>query len=51
MLIGAGVILGGGIGAAIGVARPDLGTSTGLWIGGMIGLGLGMLASYMRSSS
>jgi hypothetical protein len=35
-----------GIGAAVGTAIDDL--STGIWIGAVIGVGLGMLVSYFR---
>jgi hypothetical protein len=40
-------VLGVGIGAAVGVAIGDLGT--GIWIGAVIGTGLAMLASHLRS--
>jgi len=45
-LVGAGAVLGVGIGAAVGTAIDDL--STGIWIGAVIGVGLGMLVSYFR---
>lgn len=37
-------VLGAGIGAAIGAVTDNLGS--GIWIGGAIGVGLGMLAGY-----
>ena len=40
-LIPALSVLGAGIGAAIGAATDNLGT--GIWIGGVIGVGLAML--------
>lgn len=39
--VAAGAILGTGVGAAIGAATGDLGT--GLWIGGVIGVGAAFL--------
>ena len=45
-LIGAGSVLGVGIGAAVGGATGDLGT--GIWIGAVIGVGLGMLVGALR---
>jgi hypothetical protein len=45
-LIGAGSVLGVGIGAAVGAATGNLGT--GIWIGAVIGVGLGMLAGILR---
>jgi uncharacterized membrane protein len=47
MLYAIGAVLGVGIGAAVGVAIGDLGT--GIWIGAVIGTGLAMLASHLRS--
>jgi hypothetical protein len=41
-----GAVLGVGVGAAVGVAIGDLGT--GIWIGSTIGVGLAMLANYLR---
>ncbi|MBR56790.1 MAG: hypothetical protein CMH54_01900 [Myxococcales bacterium] len=41
LVIGGGTLLGGGIGAALGASKGDV--TQGLWIGGMIGTGLGML--------
>ena len=41
-----GAVLGFGFGAAAGVALGDLGT--GIWIGSTIGVGLAMLANYLR---
>lgn len=43
-LFAAGAILGTGIGAAVGAIMDNL--STGIWIGGVIGIGLAMLASF-----
>ncbi len=40
-MYGAGAVLGGGIGAAVGYGIGDL--QTGIWIGGMIGVGLALL--------
>ena len=45
-LHGAGVILGSGLGAAVGVAMGDV--LTGTWIGALIGLGLALLYSAIR---
>lgn len=47
MLVGAGSVLGVGIGAAVGTAMDSLGT--GIWIGAVIGVGLGMLGMYLAS--
>lgn len=43
-LFAAGAVLGTGIGAAVGAIMDNL--STGIWIGGVIGIGLAMLASF-----
>lgn len=45
--VAAGAILGTGVGAAIGAATGDLGT--GLWIGGVIGVGAAFLWNAMGS--
>ncbi len=42
----AGSVLGVGVGAAIGYAIGDLGN--GIWIGAVIGVGLALLADYIR---
>jgi hypothetical protein len=47
LVYGAGAILGVGIGAAVGVGMDDM--TTGLWIGGVIGIGLAMLASVFMT--
>ncbi|HEX6221180.1 MAG TPA: hypothetical protein VF115_08815 [Acidimicrobiia bacterium] len=44
MLVGAGAVPGVGIGAAVGTAMDDL--STGIWIGAVIGVGLGLLGQF-----
>ena len=41
-----GAVLGVGLGAAAGVAMDNV--NQGLWIGGMIGVGLAMLVSFIR---
>ena len=46
LLVAIGSILGVGIGAAVGWAVGDW--VTGLWIGAIIGVGLGMLAMYIQ---
>ena len=46
MAYAVGAVLGVGLGAAAGVALGDLGT--GIWIGSTIGVGLAMLANYLR---
>ena len=43
----AGSVLGVGIGAAVGYAIDDMGN--GIWIGAVIGVGLAMLADYIRT--
>jgi hypothetical protein len=46
----AGAVLGTGVGAAVGAATGDLGT--GMWIGGMIGVGLAFAVNaFARSRS
>ncbi len=45
--VAAGAILGTGVGAAIGAATGDLGT--GLWIGGVIGVGAAFLWNAVGS--
>ncbi len=43
---GAGTILGSGLGGAVGVATGDV--FTGVWVGGLIGLGLALLYCAIR---
>jgi hypothetical protein len=46
-LLAAGAVLGVGVGAAVGSASGNLGN--GIWIGSVIGVGLGMLGDALRS--
>lgn len=46
-LIGALAVLGGGVGALVGTLTGELGS--GIWIGGAIGVGLGMLGNFFMS--
>lgn len=47
MLVAVGAVLGTGIGAAVGAIVDDL--YTWIWIGAVIGVGLGLLGMFLTS--